>query len=74
MRKCCSDLISIFSVTTLESDLWKYNILTDIGSAIYRINMLAGDKLNFVPCAAERQVLLTSAIVLRHLDYIDVCV
>lgn len=44
-----------------------------VGSAVYRINIPAGYKQNFVPCA-ESQGFLTSAIVLRDLDYIDVCV
>lgn len=48
------------------------NFLTDIGSAIYKINMPTGYKQNFVLCA-EIQGLLP-AIVLRNLDHIDVCV
>lgn len=49
------------------------NFLTDIGPAIYRINLPAEYKLNFVP-GAEGLVFLTSATVLRDLDYIDFCV
>lgn len=49
------------------------NFLTDIGPAIHRINLPAEYKLNFVP-GAEGLVFLTSATVLRDLDYIDFCV
>lgn len=73
------DFISIFNVISLKSWIlksWKgfvevSNFLTDI--LILQINMPAGYNQNFLLCP-EDQGFLTSAVVLRNLDHIDVCV